>query len=182
MIMRLPTRRRFLATSGAAIATVAMPHVQGAHAAGKLTVGLWDHWVPGANATSTALIEECAAKEKVDVQIDYITTQGNKLLLTEHAEAQAKSGHDILTFRCWGPADHAKLLEPVDDVMEPLMRHPDSRRQPLSAALLQFPKRGCDHPVFRYRRDAQKHRLRPNLHGGESSFRAKSSTQSGLPY
>ena len=86
------TRRRFLATSAASTAMVAMPHVRGAHAAGKLTVGLWDHWVPTANAVSTALIEEWAAKERVEVQIDYITTQGNKLLLTEQAEAQSRTG------------------------------------------------------------------------------------------
>ena len=44
------TRRRFVAT-GAAAATgiVAAPFVRGANAAGSLTVGLWDHWVPGAN-------------------------------------------------------------------------------------------------------------------------------------
>ena len=47
-----------------------------AHAAGKLSIGLWDHWVPSANAASKALIEEWAAKEKVEVQIDYITSQG----------------------------------------------------------------------------------------------------------
>jgi len=94
-----------------------MPHVRGSYAAGRLTVGLWDHWVPGANAASTSLIEEWAASEKVEVQIDYITTQGNKLLLTEQAESLAKAGHDILTFRCWGPADHARHLEPVDDIM-----------------------------------------------------------------
>ena len=69
------TRRRFLATTAASTAVGAMPHVRGAHAAGKLTIGLWDHWVPGANTTSTRLIEEWAAKEKVEVQIDYITTQ-----------------------------------------------------------------------------------------------------------
>jgi ABC-type glycerol-3-phosphate transport system substrate-binding protein len=115
-------RRRFLATSAASSAMLAMPHVRGAHAAGKLTVGLWDHWVPTANAASTALVEEWAAKERVEVQIDYITTQGNKLLLTEQAEAQSRTGHDIFTFRCWGPADHAKLLEPLDDVMEPLIQ------------------------------------------------------------
>ena len=67
-----------------------------------LTVGLWDHWVPTANAASAELIEEWAAKERVEVQIDYITTQGNKLLLTEHAEAQSRSGHDIMTFRWLG--------------------------------------------------------------------------------
>lgn len=117
-----PSRRRFLAGTTASTAMIAMPYVRGAHAAGKLSVGLWDHWVPGANAASTSLIEEWAGKEKVEVQIDYITTQGNKLLLTEQAQAQSRTGHDVYTFRCWGPADHTKLLEPVDDVMEPLIK------------------------------------------------------------
>ena len=117
-----PSRRRFLAGTTASTAMIAMPYVRGAHAAGKLTVGLWDHWVPGANNASTALIEEWGAKEKVEVQVDYITTQGNKLLLTEQAQAQSRTGHDVYTFRCWGPADHVKLLEPVDDVMEPLIK------------------------------------------------------------
>src|SRR6476619_2267538 len=116
------TRRSFVAGTTASTALVAMPYVRGAHAAGKLTVGLWDHWVPTANAASTALIEEWAAKERVEVQIDYITTQGNKLLLTEHAEAQSRSGHDIMTFRCWGPADHARILEPLDDVLGELIK------------------------------------------------------------
>jgi ABC-type glycerol-3-phosphate transport system substrate-binding protein len=69
-----------------------------------------------------ALIQEWGAKEKVEVQIDYITTQGNKLLLTEQAQAASRTGHDIYTFRCWGPSDHAKLLEPLDDVMLPLIK------------------------------------------------------------
>jgi ABC-type glycerol-3-phosphate transport system substrate-binding protein len=116
------SRRQFLAGTTASTAMVAMPYIRGAHAAGKLTIGLWDHWVPTANAASTALIEEWAAKEKVEVQIDYITTQGNKLLLTEQAEAQSRSGHDIMTFRCWGPADHARILEPLDDVMAELIK------------------------------------------------------------
>jgi hypothetical protein len=42
------TQRRFLATTAASTALVAMPHVRGSYAAGKLTVGFWDHWVPGA--------------------------------------------------------------------------------------------------------------------------------------
>ena len=91
------TRRRFVATTAAASATmIAAPFVRTANAAGKLSIGFWDHWVPGANKTSQALVEEWAAKEKVEVQIDYITSQGNKNLLTIAAEAQAKSGHDIL--------------------------------------------------------------------------------------
>ena len=41
------TRRRVLQTAVAGLA--AAPFVRGAHAAGKLAVGFWDHWVPGAN-------------------------------------------------------------------------------------------------------------------------------------
>ena len=94
--------------------------MRGAHAAGKLTIGFWDHWVPGANKASTELVNEWAAKEKVEVKIDYITSQGNKNLLTIAAEAQAKSGHDILALPTWQPHAHAELLEPVDDVIEPI--------------------------------------------------------------
>jgi ABC-type glycerol-3-phosphate transport system substrate-binding protein len=119
---RTLTRRRFLATTAAASAAVAMPHVRGANAAGKLSIGFWDHWVPNANNASRALVEEWAAKEKVEVEIDYITSQGNKLLLTTAAEAQARSGHDILAMNTWLPHDNANLLEPVDDVMGPLIK------------------------------------------------------------
>ena len=90
------TRRRLLATTAASTALIAMPYVRSAHAAGKLSVGLWDHWVPGANDVSRKIIQEWGEKEKVDVQIDYITSQGEKLRLTMAAEAQAKSGHDLL--------------------------------------------------------------------------------------
>jgi len=117
------TRRRFVATSAAASATMlAAPFIKTAHAAGKLSIGLWDHWVPGANKTSEALVNEWAAKEKVDVQIDYITGQGNKLLITASAESQAKSGHDILAMGTWSPHEYANSLESVDDIMEPLIK------------------------------------------------------------
>jgi ABC-type glycerol-3-phosphate transport system substrate-binding protein len=116
------TRRRFLATTAASTAIIAMPHVRGAYAAGKLSMGFWDHWVPGANNATTALVNEWAEKEKVEVQIDYIPSQGNKLMITITAEAQAGSGHDILSMPSWQPADHANHLEPVDDVMAQLIK------------------------------------------------------------
>jgi ABC-type glycerol-3-phosphate transport system substrate-binding protein len=104
-------------------ALIAAPYVRGAYAAGKLSIGLWDHWVPGANAASTDLINQWAAKEKVEVSIDYITSQGNKLLLTMAAEAQAQSGHDILSSQIgWQPHAYDGLLEPVNDVMEPVIK------------------------------------------------------------
>jgi ABC-type glycerol-3-phosphate transport system substrate-binding protein len=98
------------------------PYIRTAHAAGKLTIGFWDHWVPGANKASTDLVNEWAEKEKVEVQIDYITSQANKLLVTIAAESQAKSGHDILAMGTWQPHAQADLLEPMNDVVEPLVK------------------------------------------------------------
>lgn len=122
MLTRKLTRRRFLVTTAASTTLVATPYVRGSYAAGKLSLAIWDHWVPGANATSKALIEEWAARGKVEVQIDYINNIGNKLLLTVAAEAQAKTGHDFLYFTSWLPSDNARNLEPLDDVMEPLIK------------------------------------------------------------
>src|SRR2546426_3786788 len=116
------SRRRSLTTTAASTAVLAMPHVRGAHAAGRLSIGFWDHWVPGANNASKALCEEWGAKEKVELSIDYITSMGNKNLLTVAAEAQARSGHDIIAFPSWQPADHANRLEPVDDIMTELIK------------------------------------------------------------
>jgi ABC-type glycerol-3-phosphate transport system substrate-binding protein len=117
------TRRQFVATSAAAsVAVIAAPYVRTAHAAGSLSVGMWDHWVPGASPSMDKLIKEWAEKEKVDVKVDFITSQGNKILLTAAAEAQAKSGHDILYLQSWLTARHFDLLEPVDDVMADLIK------------------------------------------------------------
>ncbi len=81
-----PSRRQFIGTTAAvSAAALAAPYVRTAHAAGKLSVGLWDHWVPGANDATRTLIEEWAAKEKVEVTIDFITSQGRKILLTQAA-------------------------------------------------------------------------------------------------
>jgi ABC-type glycerol-3-phosphate transport system substrate-binding protein len=116
------TRRRLLTTAAASTAVLAMPHVRGAHAAGQLSMGFWDHWVPGGNNASRTLVEEWGAKNKVEVQIDYITSQGHKNLLTIAAEEQAKSGHDIMAFPTWEPHGRARNLEPVDDVMAELIK------------------------------------------------------------
>src|SRR6267154_2683674 len=123
MVSRKVGRRRFVAgTAAASTAFIAAPFVRGAYAAGKLSVGFWDHWVPNANGATETLVKEWAEKEKVDVQIDFITSQGNKLLLTTAAEAQAKSGHDILAQNTFLPARYADQLVPVNDVMEPLIK------------------------------------------------------------
>src|SRR6202051_1502844 len=122
MLKRRVTRRRFLATTAAASAAIAMPHVRGAYAAGKLSMCFCDHWVPGANRASTDLVNEWAAKENVEVSIDYITSQGNKNLVTIAAESAAKSGHDIMAMPTWWSHAQSDLLEPVNDIMEPLIK------------------------------------------------------------
>ncbi len=115
------SRRRFVATGAAASTLIAMPYVRTASAAGSLAIGFWDHWVPNANEATKALVNTWAEKEKVSVTMDFIPSQGNKNLLTIAAEAQAKSGHDILAFPTWWPHAQANLLEPVNDIMEPLI-------------------------------------------------------------
>ena len=117
-VLRPVSRRRVLA--GVSTVALAAPFVRTAHAAGRLAIGFWDHWVPGANDTLTKLCNEWGEKEKVEVTLDYITSQGNKNLLTIAAESQAKSGHDILAHPSWMPADQADNLEPVDDLMKTL--------------------------------------------------------------
>ena len=117
------SRRQFVAaTAATSAALVTAPYVRGAYAAGKLTLGFWDHWVPGANKASTDLVNEWAAKEKVEVSIDYITSQGNKNLVTIAAESAAKSGHDIMAMPTWWSHAQSDLLEPVNDIMEPIVK------------------------------------------------------------
>ena len=123
MASRKVSRRRFVGgTAALSTALVAAPFVRGAHAAGKISIGFWDHWVPNANNATEKAVREWAEKEKVEVAIDFITSQGNKLLLTTAAEAQAKSGHDIIALSTWLPSRYAEQLVPVNDVMDHLIR------------------------------------------------------------
>jgi len=111
-------RRRFIKTTAAASAVaVAAPYIRTSRAAGTLKVAFWDHWVPGANKTMEAICHEWGAKNKVDVQIDFITSQNNKLELTIAAEKLAKSGHDLVQPNAWSPAAYQNDFEPVDDIM-----------------------------------------------------------------
>lgn len=91
-----------------------------AQATTTLRCGFWDHWVPAGNGALRELCTEWGRANRVEVQVDFITSVGNQNLLTIAAQAQARSGHDILSFPTWEPSAHARLLEPVDDVMQRL--------------------------------------------------------------
>jgi ABC-type glycerol-3-phosphate transport system substrate-binding protein len=105
----------------AAAAALPLVHVRTAGAAGKVNIGFWDHWVPGGNDVMQKQVNAWADKNKVEVQADFITGNGNKLSMTGAAEAQAKAGHDALTFFNWDVHNYADALEPIDDVMTRLV-------------------------------------------------------------
>ena len=115
------SRRTVLQTAAMATTALATPFVRGAYAGGKLSCGFWDHWVPTANEPMSKICQEWADKNKVDLNIDFITSNGDKLLLTIAAEAQARSGHDILSIPTWYAAAQADNLVPMDDVMQKLI-------------------------------------------------------------
>src|SRR4051812_13153671 len=118
----MTTRRTVLRNAALATAVLGTPFVRGAHAAGRLSVAFWDHWVPGANKPLEQLNREWADKEKVELTVDFITSNGDKDLLTAAAEAQARTGHDIMQLTAWYAPGYAASLEPVDDIMAELIR------------------------------------------------------------
>jgi hypothetical protein len=77
-------------TADSCAATKSHAYVREAYAAGKLSI----LGPLGVRQTSTVLVNEWAAKEKVETQIDYITSQGFKILLTASAEGKAKTGQE----------------------------------------------------------------------------------------
>ena len=121
MSQGLLTRRTVLKTAALATTVLSTPFVRGAHAAGKLSFGTWDHWVPGASEVLRKICREWAEKEKIDLTFDLITSNGDKDLLTLMAEGQAKAGHDIMGLRVWYVSAQADKFVPVDDVVDPVI-------------------------------------------------------------
>ncbi len=114
------SRRRALKL-GVTSAALPWVHIRTGHAAGKVSVAFWDHWVPAGNDVMRA---QCAAWGKVnqvDVQADFVTSMGSKNILTIAAEAQARAGHDVQQLPGWETQNHADQLEPIDDVMQRLV-------------------------------------------------------------
>ena len=96
-------------------AAISAPYVSGVNAAGTITMGCWDHWVPGANKALDKITKEWGDKNKVEIHIDYITSQGEKDKLTAAAEAQAGTGHDIMSHRDWNIRIHGITPDMVAD-------------------------------------------------------------------
>ncbi len=113
------TRRRALG-AGAGTALLPLVHMRTAAAAGKLSIAFWDHWVPQGNEVMRKQVQTWADKNKVEVTADFVTSNGNKLLMTIAAEAQGGAGHDCIALATWQVHQYADKLAPVDDVMQDL--------------------------------------------------------------
>ncbi len=113
------TRRQFLKTTALTAGALTVgPYVKTSHSAGKLNVGLWDHWIPGANDVTRKIIMDWGKANGVEVSVDYITSIGDKLITTTAAEARAKTGHDVLDMTTVETAKYTDVLEPMDDVIK----------------------------------------------------------------
>ncbi|MBN9559707.1 MAG: extracellular solute-binding protein [Alphaproteobacteria bacterium] len=135
MTLKSGITRRGALKLGAAATALPLVHIRTAGAAGKLTIAFWDHWVPAGNDVMRKQVQAWADKNKVDVQADFITSNGFKNLVTIAAEAQAKQGHDIQALPGWETQNHRELLEPMDDVMKRLISQygePDETEQYLA--------------------------------------------------
>ena len=117
------SRRNVLRSGAGVIAAGAlsapMVHAQGT--GGSLRVAFWDHWVPTGNDAMRKLVKEWSEKNRVEVTLDFINTTGNQLQLAGAAQAQSKSGHDIISLAPWDVGSYASVLEPVDDVINRLI-------------------------------------------------------------
>jgi ABC-type glycerol-3-phosphate transport system substrate-binding protein len=109
--------RRQALQLGAAAAALPLVHIRTAGAAGKVSIAFWDHWIPAGNDIMQKQVNAWAEKNKVEVQADFITSNGFKNILTIAAEAQARTGHDVQQFPQWEVLNQSQYLEPIDDVM-----------------------------------------------------------------
>ena len=116
MTVKRPVSRRSALKLGAAATALPLVHIRTAGAAGKLSLALWDHWVPTGDAAMKKLIDDWAEKNKVAVNVDFIPSVGEKINITMAAEAQAKTGHDVYAFDQWRVHQYSDSLDPVDDI------------------------------------------------------------------
>ena len=117
------TRRRFVASTAASAALIAAPYVRGAHAAGKLSIGFWDHWVPGANKATETLVERMGGEGEGRGQ-DRLHHLAGQQEPADHRRRGAGASPATTSSRC-RPGSRTSTpsnLEPVDDIMGELIK------------------------------------------------------------
>jgi ABC-type glycerol-3-phosphate transport system substrate-binding protein len=128
MKMAKITRRQFMkgvVAGGAAVAsTMAVPGVvrKAFTAKPSLNIALWNHWIPGAADVHTAIVNDWATKNNVEVKVDLVGPQVRDIRTIAAAESRARTGHDIIAL---GPFDSwafYKQCEPLNDVADFLQK------------------------------------------------------------
>ena len=141
-------RRRFLKTTAAAsAAAVAAPYIRTSYAAGSLHSRLLGPLGAGRErCADQASARSGRRRRRSTLKIDYITSQGNKIVLTIAAAKRRRSpGHDLMHLqRLVRARPTPELLEPVDDIMaaaikangaaRPRRRVPGEEQGPLGRA------------------------------------------------
>ena len=91
----------------------------GALAADKeLTIMVWSHFIPDVDKEIKKHAEEFGKMKGVKVRVD--TTDHHQFAAKKAAEAQAKSGHDIIQNYGADALVYQELMEPVDDLVKEL--------------------------------------------------------------
>jgi ABC-type glycerol-3-phosphate transport system substrate-binding protein len=113
--------RRTLLQGAAGAAALPLVHVRTAGAAGRLSGATWNHFIPGYREALLKLVTLWGEKNKVEVQLDFISY--NAILMSEAEEALTRSGHDFRSLNGypWDPHVYADQLESMDDVMARLI-------------------------------------------------------------
>ena len=85
------SRREALGAGAAVLAagSLAAPAVFGQPTT-TIRCGFWDHWVPAGNEAMRRLCAQWGERNRVNVNVDFITSVGNQILLTINAQAQSR--------------------------------------------------------------------------------------------
>ena len=75
----------------------------------RSSIGFWDHWVPGGNDVMQKQVDAWAEKNKVEVTADFITGNGNKLLMTGVAEVAGEDRARHLYILQLGRVQHPRF-------------------------------------------------------------------------
>ncbi len=88
---RRVSRRRALKLA-AASAALPLVHIRTGRAAGKVSVAFWDHWVPQGNDIMKKQCEAFSAAHQVEVQADFITSNGAKNMSDDRRRGGGQDG------------------------------------------------------------------------------------------
>jgi ABC-type glycerol-3-phosphate transport system substrate-binding protein len=117
-----PVSRRTALKVGAGAVALPLVHIRTAGAAGKLKTAFTTNFTPGADAALRNEIERWGAQTKTEVQVDFLSQTPDQMTMTLAAEAEAKSGHDVVRMGYAAVTTYARFLEPADDVVMRLQR------------------------------------------------------------